>query len=109
MDKYAPQKGMKEMVERTLLSADGNMMMVRVVMPKGFQGQPDQHIEEQLTYVAEGKVEFELNGSKRIVGKGDVVHILSNESHRVTVLEDCVLLDIFSPMRKDVLEQLLAK
>ncbi|WHH59231.1 cupin domain-containing protein [Petroclostridium sp. X23] len=92
------------MVKRTVLSSSGSLMMVKVELPKDFQGDIDRHPEEQLSYLEKGIVEFELSGEKRIIGQGETLYIPSNEIHRVKVIEECVIIDIFTPVRKDLLQ-----
>lgn len=92
------------MVKRKILSSDGNLMMVKVELSEGFHGDVDQHPEEQLSYIEKGKVEFEVNGEKKLINEGEVFHIPSNIMHRVKVLEECTIIDVFTPIRKDLLE-----
>ena len=91
------------MVKRKILSADGSLMMVRVELPEGFEGDIDQHPEEQLSYIEKGKVEFEVNGEKNILNQGEVVYIPTNIIHHVKVIQDCIILDVFTPLRKNLL------
>lgn len=93
------------MVYRQILNADGSLMLVRVELVEGFNGDVDQHPEEQLSYIEKGKVEFEVNGVKRVLSQGDVQYIPSNVQHRVKVIEECVILDVFTPIRLDLLNK----
>ncbi|OLS41063.1 cupin domain-containing protein [Bacillus sp. MRMR6] len=93
------------MVKREILSSEGSMMLVKVHLAEGFFGDPDKHPEEQISYIEKGKVEFEVNGEKRILTVGDKQYIPPNVEHRVRVIEECVILDMFSPIRKDLLEK----
>jgi quercetin dioxygenase-like cupin family protein len=88
------------MVKREILSSEGSLMLVRVQLAEGYIGDVDQHPEEQISYIEKGKVEFEVNGEKRILNTGDTQYIPSNVQHQVRVLEECVILDIFTPIRK---------
>lgn len=90
------------MVKREILSSDGSLMLVKVQLAEGFVGDVDKHPEEQISYIEKGTVEFEVNGEKRILAQGDTQYIPSNVEHRVKVLEDSVILDIFTPIRKDL-------
>lgn len=92
------------MVKREVLSSEGSMMLVKVELAEGFVGDIDQHPEEQLSFIEKGQVEFEVDGEKRILNPGDTQYIPSSIQHRVKVLEECVILDMFSPIRKDLLE-----
>jgi quercetin dioxygenase-like cupin family protein len=93
------------MVKREILTAEGSLMMVRVELAEGFAGEIDQHPEEQLSYIEKGKVEFEVGGVKRILERGAHQFIPSNVEHRVHVIEECVIIDIFTPIRKDLLNK----
>lgn len=92
------------MVKREILSSEGSLMFVRVNLADGFVGDIDQHPEEQISYIEKGIVEFEVNGKKKILRAGDVQYIPSNVQHRVKVVEECVILDVFTPIRKDLLQ-----
>ena len=63
------------------------------------------HESEQLTYIMEGALKFELEGREVVVRKGEVLHIPSNVPHRAVALEDTLDLDIFSPIRLDWLNR----
>lgn len=91
------------MVKREVLNAEGALMLVKVELPKGFSGDVDQHPQEQISYIEKGKVEFEVNGVKRILKQGDAQYIPSNVTHRVEVIEECTILDVFTPLRNDLL------
>lgn len=89
--------------EREILCASGSLMLVRVKLAKGYIGEIDQHAEEQLSYIEHGIVEFEVNGQTYLLKQGDVQYISSNAPHRVRIIEECVILDVFTPIRKDLL------
>lgn len=91
------------MVTREILSSEGSVMIVKVRLAEGFAGDIDQHPEEQVSYIEEGQVEFEVDGHKRILNPGDVQYVPSNSKHQVKVLKECVLLDVFTPIRQDLL------
>ncbi|MCM3706234.1 MULTISPECIES: cupin domain-containing protein [Cytobacillus] len=91
------------MVKRDILNSEGSLMAVKVELAKGFKGDVDQHPEEQISYIEKGKVEFEVKGVKRVLAKGDIQYIPSNVEHQVTVLEECIILDIFTPIRRDLI------
>ncbi|AOM81641.1 cupin domain-containing protein [Salisediminibacterium beveridgei] len=91
------------MVKKKVLMAEGNLMMVKVDIKAGFVGDIDYHPEEQLCYVERGIIEFELSGKKRMLRQGDVQYVPANAKHQVKVIDDCTLLDVFTPLRKDLL------
>ena len=91
-------------VERRIMAYDEELMLVEVKPEKGGVGAVHTHPHHQVDYLVSGKVEFELNGEKKMMNPGDSVLIPPNVPHGAYALEDSVLLDIFSPARKDFLK-----
>lgn len=91
-------------VERRIMAYDEELMLVEVKLEKGGVGAVHTHPHHQVDYLVSGKVEFELNGEKKMMNPGDSVLIPPNVPHGAYALEDSVLLDIFSPARKDFLK-----
>ena len=79
-------------------------MVAQVFIAKGGVVPEHHHESEQLTYILEGALEFELEGQTVVVHKGEVLHIPSNVPHKAVALEDTLDLDIFSPIRLDWLD-----
>lgn len=92
-------------VERRIMAYDEELMLVEVKLEKGGVGAVHTHPHHQVDYLVSGKVEFELNGEKKMMNPGDSVLIPPNVPHGAYALEDSVLLDIFSPARKDFLKK----
>ena len=62
------------------------------------------HPHEQITIVERGRVEFLIDGQRRIANAGDLLHFPSHIQHGATMLdEEVVLIDIFSPIREEFL------
>lgn len=94
------------MVTREILSSQGSVMVVKVQLAEGFAGDVDQHPEEQVSYIEKGQVEFEVDGHKKMLNVGDTQYIPSNSKHQVKVLKECTILDIFTPIRQDLLDKI---
>jgi len=60
-----------------------------------------QHENEQMSYVLEGALKFDIGGQEVIVRKGEIVHIPANVPHGVVALEDTFDIEIFVPVRQD--------
>ncbi|HVI48313.1 MAG TPA: cupin domain-containing protein [Chitinophaga sp.] len=60
-----------------------------------------QHPHEQITYIAEGIFEMEMNGTKYMMQQHDVLVIPPNVPHGGRAVEDCKIIDSFSPPRDD--------
>jgi quercetin dioxygenase-like cupin family protein len=86
-----------------------NMTLSFVFMEPNSVAPMHQHPQEQIGTIIEGSYEFELDGEKRVVRKGDVYVVPPNVPHgAVTHDESCLALDVFSPPR-DAFAELMAK
>jgi quercetin dioxygenase-like cupin family protein len=95
---------MSDVIGRKVIA--GEKAMVAQVFLKKDAVVPEHHHEsEQITYILEGALKFELEGREVVVHKGEVLHIPSNVPHRAVALEDTLDLDIFSPLREDWLSK----
>ncbi len=91
---------LSEHIGRKIISGD-KAMVAQVFLAKGAVVPEHHHESEQITYILEGALKFELEGREVVVAKGQVLRIPSNVPHRAVALEDTVDLDIFSPIRHD--------
>lgn len=90
-------------VTRKVLSYSENIMAVELTFKKGAVGELHKHPHEQIGYIVSGSLKL-LGGKEEVVLKaGDTYYMAPEEIHGVEALEDTVLLDIFTPMRKDFL------
>src|ERR1700690_1050795 len=93
-------EAMSDLVSRKVISGQ-NAMVAQVFLKKDAVVPEHRHESEQITYILEGALKFELEGQEVIVRQGEVLHIPSNVPHRAVALEDTLDLDIFSPIRTD--------
>jgi quercetin dioxygenase-like cupin family protein len=77
------------------------IMLARVLLKKGCIVPLHSHHNEQLTYIVEGALKFDIDGKEIVVNAGEVLCIPSNMPHKAEALEDTVDLDIFAPPRMD--------
>jgi quercetin dioxygenase-like cupin family protein len=61
------------------------------------------HPHEQTGYLVSGKMNFIVGEKTFPVQSGDSWNIPGGEEHRVDAIEDCVVIEVFSPVRKDYL------
>lgn len=92
-----------EGVVRQIMAYNDDLMMVKVKFETGAVGTPHTHPHTQATYVASGVFEFTTDGETQIVRAGDGVYMKPGVQHGCKCLEAGVLIDTFSPMRKDFL------
>lgn len=65
------------------------------VLPEHF------HVHEQVTNVLEGELEMTMGGQTQLCTKGMSVTIPSNLPHSAVAKTDCLVLDVFKPVRED--------
>ena len=84
-----------------------NLMMTVMDFNIGPSEQPDplhSHPHEQITFVAEGEVNFILGSESTHLRPGDMVLVPSEVPHSIQLLTQHVrLVDCFTPLRQDFL------
>ena len=90
-----------EGVTRKVLAYCDDAMCVAHYFEAGAVGTLHSHPHTQITYVAEGAFEFEVDGEKKVVKKGDTILKQDGVIHGTVCLEKGLLVDFFTPMRKD--------
>jgi quercetin dioxygenase-like cupin family protein len=78
-----------------------NTMLARIVLRKGAHVPLHQHMNEQISQVIAGTLEFRLEGRQILLGAGEILCIPPHVPHEVFALEDSVALDVFNPPRQD--------
>jgi quercetin dioxygenase-like cupin family protein len=91
-------------IGRKIISGE-KAMVSQVFLAKGAVVPEHHHESEQITYILEGALEFQIEGKTIVVGKGQVLLIPSNVPHAAVALEDTLDLDVFSPIRHDWLKK----
>lgn len=90
-------------VERKIVGYDDHLMMVCVRFAKGAVGTLHHHIHRQISYVQAGRFEVTIDGRKEILKQGDCFLVAPDLVHGVLALEKGILVDVFTPARKDFL------
>lgn len=93
----SPEPGLR----RQVMSYSPSMMLVRHSMKKGWAGARHSHPHEQMVYVVSGRIRFEYPGGSLEAGAGDSFLVPGGVEHQACALEECEVLDIFTPMRED--------
>ena len=92
-------------VKRKIMAWDDKLMVVKVQFEKGGIGSVHQHYHSQATHVESGIFEVEIGGEKKVLSGGDAFYVPPNVLHGAVCLEAGVLIDVFSPMREDFINQ----
>ena len=98
--KSIPLEVLSETFSRKIVTGE-KAMLAQVFVKKGGIIPEHHHESEQLSYILEGSLQFELEGKEVLVSAGEVLVIPSQVPHRIVALEDSLSLDIFSPIRHD--------
>lgn len=90
-------------VEMKTLAYGERTSFTEVTFKKGSIIPIHNHMHEQTGYLIKGKLLFNINGEEKIAEPGDSWNIASNVKHSAEALEDCVVIEVFSPVRQEYL------
>ncbi|MDE2999286.1 MAG: cupin domain-containing protein [Gemmatimonadota bacterium] len=78
-------------------------MITRYEVKAGAEFPGHRHPEEQMGYVIRGRIEFFVGEPERryLFEAGTFFHFAPDEPHRSRVLEDSLVIDVFSPPRPE--------
>ncbi len=97
MEKKCPAKG----VELCFLSGE-RMTFAYFKLAKGSQVPEHSHPHEQIGMVIRGRLRLKVQGEEQEVIGGNIYHIPSDVSHGAVALEECEVIEVFSPRREDL-------
>lgn len=92
-------------VTRKVLSYSENIMSVELHFEKNAIGALHSHPHEQIGYIISGSLLYKESGQEdKILSTGDTYYVAPNVEHGVIALEETMLFDVFTPMRKDFIK-----
>lgn len=91
-------------IMRQIMGFNDSLMLVRVCFKEGSIGYTHAHPHSQMAYVESGVFDFTIGEETRTLKAGDCAYIPPDLEHGAVCVEAGVLLDVFSPLRKDFLE-----
>jgi len=92
-------------IQRQVFGYNENLMLVKARFNKGAVGAMHQHPHSQASYVENGRFELTIGEEKRILTKGDGYFVPPNIIHGCTCLEEGILIDVFNPLREDLINK----
>lgn len=104
-DRNQPWEDLGNGLQRKIMSYNADVMVVKVRFEQHAVGTTHQHPHTQVTYVAEGLFEYTVDGHTCILHAGDSCLVPPNTLHGCRCIEPGILMDVFSPMREDFLNQ----
>jgi len=90
---------------RQLFGFDDAILMARVEFDAGAVGAVHAHPHSQVSYVVSGEFDVFIDGVETRLGPGDSFYIEPNLKHGAVCRKAGVLIDVFSPVRSDFLDQ----
>ena len=103
VEKDIPWQDLGNGVERQVYGYDDHIMLVKVKFREGAVGTLHSHPHVQVSYVESGAFELTIGEEKKVLKKGDGYYVAPDIVHGCVCLEAGVLIDVFSPLRKDFL------
>jgi quercetin dioxygenase-like cupin family protein len=104
MDRYnwhtIPEEKLNDLVSRQVMHT-AQSTIARISLKKGAVVPLHRHVNEQVSMVKSGALQFETGGERFMLGSGDVLVIPPDTPHRVEALEDSLVTDLFTPARAD--------
>ena len=91
-------------ITRQMITA-GNMMLAQIFVPKGVSFPAHRISSEQITIYVKGGAVYQSEQSRIEAREGDILYIPAGVEHSDQVVEDTVVLDVFSPPRADWLKK----
>ena len=95
-----PVEWLNPAIGRQVLDTE-RMTVARLVLKAGAVVPEHNHEHEQVANALEGRLRFRIGEEEREVGPGESVVVPSNAPHEVIVIEDAVVLEMFSRPRDD--------
>jgi quercetin dioxygenase-like cupin family protein len=102
-----PRERLNDKLERRYINGD-HITLAQFHLAEGCLIPQHAHVSEQLCHVLSGCLRFRLGAEGQDVVDvhgGEVLTIPSELPHSAEVLEDSVVIDAFSPIRADWIEQ----
>jgi mannose-6-phosphate isomerase-like protein (cupin superfamily) len=92
-------------VKRCGVRSDGALVTFNWIDPGGEPPPRHSHPFDQLSFLVQGTMEFDVDGERFVVGPGECLAIPADAPHTGRIIGDEVVLnvDVFAPAREDYL------
>jgi quercetin dioxygenase-like cupin family protein len=91
-------------IARQYITAD-RVTIARFELKRGGVVPRHAHENEQVSVVLTGTLLFKIDGREVTVKGGEALQIPGNVPHEVEVLENALVIDVFSPVRQDWIDK----
>jgi quercetin dioxygenase-like cupin family protein len=99
-----PSESITASIARQYITGD-RVTVARFELKRGGVVPRHSHESEQLSMVLSGALRFVIDGTDIVVRTGEVLQLPSWLEHEVHVLEDTLVVDVFSPVRQDWIDK----
>ena len=99
-----PSEQINASIARQFITGD-RVTVARFELKRGGVVPRHAHENEQVSYIVSGALKFVLDDREIIVRGGELIQIAPNVPHAAEVVEDCVAIDVFSPVRQDWIDK----
>jgi quercetin dioxygenase-like cupin family protein len=99
-----PAEQINSSIARQFITGD-RVTVARFELKRGGVVPRHAHENEQVSYIVSGALKFVFDDREVMVRGGEVLQIPGNVPHAAEVVEDCVAIDVFSPVRQDWIDK----
>ncbi|MBC2703115.1 cupin domain-containing protein [Desulfobacula sp.] len=105
--KYDPQGFLTPIdgIEMKTFVYGENSLLTRFHLKKGSVVPRHSHPQEQTGFMVSGKIKLFIDGEVFLAEPGDTWSIKGDIEHRAEIMENSVIIEVFSPLREDYLPQ----
>jgi quercetin dioxygenase-like cupin family protein len=96
-------------IRRKLYKPGKGLMSMMISFDSLASGPAHSHPHEQITFVISGRLALMMNDKVHEIGAGEQLYVPGNEVHSVEALEDSLVLEVFTPLREDLLAAITTK
>jgi len=100
-----PREPAGDGLRRQIFGYNDSIMLVKVEFDVGAVGAVHSHPHSQVTYVESGEFDVIIDGVETRLGPGDSFYVEPHLDHGAVCRKTGVLIDVFSPVREDFLDQ----
>lgn len=88
-------------IERKTLVCGDNTLLAEFKLDGGSTLPMHSHPQEQTGYLVSGHMILIISGEEHDLHKGDAWIVPGGVEHGAKVIEDCIAIEVFSPVRED--------
>lgn len=99
-----PAEQINPSIARQFVSGE-RVTIARFELARGGVVPRHSHENEQVSYIVSGALKFVMDDREIVVRGGELIQIPPNVPHSAEVVEDCVAIDVFSPVRQDWIDK----